>query len=658
MVKDADGFASDSPNYLLNAMAGHIEAMNYLSKSLADKTVVEKIETEGKLYKKEYIQGETFFWRGADIQVIQCEQGSSEIVWQKHTTPIGYGGDDPCPSVHPFFLAGLINRLSENAFSYLDHISKYYWYGRIAETAQSIASRKDNVPRVELAREIIFNQIAATNELRRMLIEHMKKRINSKTLYEQGWRLYFAYGKNVNKNDMLSPNRAPEAKFIMADYIENYKFIIDVRGVASIIEAPGHQAWGVLWAVSPNDLTNLDRAEGISRGFYRRETANTSLFSSSAEMMAGAENEQSEAFVYISNSAKGSVAREGYIEGIVEGLRDAHVPEEAFSYYESYIPITEEKKEAINQSILSAESKKQKQVTSEPLRTGFMPADKTLPFFAYGLFKEGEIGFERISEFVKFVENAKFPDGALLERDGLPLLVNTKDPEASDFFYGGVSGDIIIFEHEKSEQAYKRISEIEPDSQYIWGVVEILQMDSGMEPCRANALLAKRPGIGTNPIYSSSWNISDDHFYSDVIAFCRQKASDDSNAITKQAALLMAWSALERISAIKYSLKANSERRIAALGKDQAFVRALASTERKLGQSHPFRPIQDTRSTRKRSQRVFLFSKPDEAIDYLYQVRNNITHRGKGGYEADLPVIVASLDVLVLTIENLLGDNK
>lgn len=120
----------------------------------------------------------------------------------------------------------------------------------------------------------------------------------------------------------------------------------------------------------------------------------------------------------------------------------------------------------------------------------------------------------------------------------------------------------------------------------------------------------------------------------------------------------MAWSALERISAIKYSLKANSERRIAALGKDQAFVRALASTERKLGQSHPFRPIQDTRSTRKRSQRVFLFSKPDEAIDYLYQVRNNITHRGKGGYEADLPVIVASLDVLVLTIENLLGDNK
>ena len=83
-------------------------------------------------------------------------------------------------------------------------------------------------------------------------------------------------------------------------------------------------------------------------------------------------------------------------------------------------------------------------------------------------------------------------------------------------------------------------------------------------------------------------------------------------------------------------------------------MKALATTEKAFGQSHPFRPIQDTRSTRSNSKKTFLFSKPADAIDYLYQIRNNISHRGKAGYEGDMPIIVASLYILVLTIENLL----
>ena len=34
--------------------------------------------------------------------------------------------------------------------------------------------------------------------------------------------------------------------------------------------------------------------------------------------------------------------------------------------------------------------------------------------------------------------------------------------------------------------------------------------------------------------------------------------------------------------------------------------------------------------------------------------RNNITHRGKGGYDEDVPIIDASLDILSKTIKNLL----
>ena len=90
------------------------------------------------------------------------------------------------------------------------------------------------------------------------------------------------------------------------------------------------------------------------------------------------------------------------------------------------------------------------------------------------------------------------------------------------------------------------------------------------------------------------------------------------------------------------------------IGKDEGFLKALATTEKALGQSHPFRPIQDARSTRSNSKKTFVFNQPAEAIDYLYQIRNNISHRGKAAYEGDIPVIVASLNILVLTIENIL----
>ena len=44
-----------------------------------------------------------------------------------------------------------------------------------------------------------------------------------------------------------------------------------------------------------------------------------------------------------------------------------------------------------------------------------------------------------------------------------------------------------------------------------------------------------------------------------------------------------------------------------------------------------------------------------EERKYLYQIRNNISHRGKGGYDADIPIIDASLKILILTIQTLLN---
>ena len=49
------------------------------------------------------------------------------------------------------------------------------------------------------------------------------------------------------------------------------------------------------------------------------------------------------------------------------------------------------------------------------------------------------------------------------------------------------------------------------------------------------------------------------------------------------------------------------------------------------------------------------FKWTNASAKYLYQIRNNISHRGIGGYDADIPIIDASLKILLLTIQNLLN---
>ncbi len=57
-----------------------------------------------------------------------------------------------------------------------------------------------------------------------------------------------------------------------------------------------------------------------------------------------------------------------------------------------------------------------------------MGFDVDLPFFAYGMFKHGELGWLRIRDFVSRLERSAVVTGELLERDGLVIL----DVQASD----------------------------------------------------------------------------------------------------------------------------------------------------------------------------------------------------------------------------------
>jgi hypothetical protein len=86
------------------------------------------------------------------------------------------------------------------------------------------------------------------------------------------------------------------------------------------------------------------------------------------------------------------------------------------------------------------------------------PDNLNLPFFAYGVFRKGELGFLSISDLVSGIVEPCFVRGNLWLRDGLPII----DPTG----HSDVPGSLISFKQGLHQEAYDRINRLEPDRQY------------------------------------------------------------------------------------------------------------------------------------------------------------------------------------------------
>lgn len=77
--------------------------------------------------------------------------------------------------------------------------------------------------------------------------------------------LYFAYGSNLKASRMRA--RAPSARAAGVARVRGYRLVLDKRGAdgsakANLAPAPGATVWGVLYALDPEEIPLLDRAEG------------------------------------------------------------------------------------------------------------------------------------------------------------------------------------------------------------------------------------------------------------------------------------------------------------------------------------------------------------------------------------------------------------
>jgi hypothetical protein len=136
---------------------------------------------------------------------------------------------------------------------------------------------------------------------------------------------YFAYGSNMRTDQLTS--RCPSAKLVGPATLADHRFMINSRGVATLVPSAGHAAFGVVWRLTNGDLDALDRHEGISIGFYYRVTIAVSQWPVGPEI---------EAMTYLARDTSPGSAREGYVEGIVAGAAEHGLPVEAIDELASF----------------------------------------------------------------------------------------------------------------------------------------------------------------------------------------------------------------------------------------------------------------------------------------------------------------------------------
>ncbi|KAK5457168.1 hypothetical protein LTS15_004949 [Exophiala xenobiotica] len=82
-------------------------------------------------------------------------------------------------------------------------------------------------------------------------------------------RYYFAYGSNMSLTQMAE--RCPSSLFMGKGRIDGYRWQINERGVANIVQSARDFVEGVVYQIDTKDKRQLDRSEGVARGLYDDE---------------------------------------------------------------------------------------------------------------------------------------------------------------------------------------------------------------------------------------------------------------------------------------------------------------------------------------------------------------------------------------------------
>lgn len=241
------------------------------------------------------------------------------------------------------------------------------------------------------------------------------------------------------------------------------------------------------------------------------------------------------------------------------------------------------------------------------------PADIGRPFFAYGLFRPGQLAFFQLRELVSNVTDPAQIAGSLLLRDGLPIIDSAGN--------GCVKGALVTFWPDRTAEAYDRISAMEPDNHYRWHEAQV-------DGTSANVLVGRSPRKGSVPCEDVEWNGWNDPLFTaalDVVEETLKSQNFDWDLkplFRLQMAYLLLWSSIERYVSLRYHLGDKVTEKVSQLARESAFASSLLLHVKERREVY--------RADRPDQKEVLDPQSPEKALKYFYQLRSNITHRGKG----------------------------
>lgn len=266
--------------------------------------------------------------------------------------------------------------------------------------------------------------------------------------------------------------------------------------------------------------------------------------------------------------------------------------------------------------------------------------DLERPFFAYGIFKPGQIAYSKIKDLV---DNRKETSVNYLMklRDGVPILISKGNERYNTKGY--------LFYFNDSEKAYKTICQTISPSLYRWGTVEI-------EGEKANVLFGLKPDSGSNSIEDSlereKYDGRKDPLFREGIQLIKDNLENEDYGWERgffklQMNYMLLWSAIDRYCKLKYNKESEHANRM-ELANEKIFRDALDSID----VTPEYRPIFSTDDLVKRE---FDVEKEKYCMNYYYTLRCNIVHRGKTS-SRDVHLLRKATEDLLKIFETILDE--
>ena len=126
-------------------------------------------------------------------------------------------------------------------------------------------------------------------------------------------RFYFAYGSNMDEQQMST--RCPGAVVEGTAKLRDHRFMINVKGFATVVREQSGEVFGVLWSLTPADEASLDAYEGIATGLYWKTTIDVEV-----------KTESVRALIYVAGNSRFGSPRKDYINKLIAAAERHQLP--------------------------------------------------------------------------------------------------------------------------------------------------------------------------------------------------------------------------------------------------------------------------------------------------------------------------------------------